>query len=72
MSQQTAELMHAEDASHVLVAYPWDADGMTIADGLQQAKMLGYTDMTSEGNLTGHSSQGCDDWDYIRVEPPNA
>lgn len=68
----TVEVLQAEDASHVLVAYPWDANEQAIQDGLQQAAMLGYTDMTAEGNLSGHMSQGCDDWDYIRVEPPNA
>ena len=68
----TAEILHAEDESHLLVVVPWFADDDTIGEGFREAKALGYTDITLQGNFTEYESQGCSDWDYYRMEPPRA
>lgn len=72
MQQQqeaTVEILQAEDNSHVLVVFPWDAEPETINEAVMQAKTLGFTDIVSEGNMNGYTSQGCSDWDYYRLEP---
>lgn len=67
-----AEILQAEDDSHLLLVVPWYADDDMINQGLQHAKELGYPDITSQGNFTEYESQGCSDWDYYRMEPPCA
>lgn len=66
------EILQSDDDSHVVIAYPWFADPGELRSVIETAKKMGFTEMTSEGNLDGYTSQGCDDWDYIRVEPPRA
>jgi hypothetical protein len=67
-----AEILQAEDDSHLLVLVPWYAEPEIIDEGLTQAARLGYSDITSEGHMPGYESKGCSDWDYFRMEPPRA
>ena len=60
----------SEDFSHVLVLYPWYTDQEEVKDELNLAARMGFSLVTEQGNCDGLSAEGCDDWDYMKVEAP--
>jgi hypothetical protein len=59
------KVLVAED--HALVIKPWWVED--VQPQLDEAALLGFTHMTSEGHLPDYEEDGCTDWDFIRVEP---